>query len=338
MEFLLILKPKTKFFFGGDRTFDSKRQEYFSKSEYFPQQTALLGMLRYNILKFENKLEINWIGKSEIIGADFSVDGEFNLGVIKKLSPICICEEENIWIPAGNHIQKVNENVQVFTYNASKNLLEGYNHKNELQTLFYAFRNKRDKLNSHKNFYIEFPQVGNQKTKDGSSSDDTFFKNVFLGFKRNKDYQQEYSFCFWVETNDNYDMKFLNNQTVSLGRESDFLVEVKDKENIFTQIEQANEKSFSNPKIVLLSETYVKDLEKLRENAHFILTSNVFSFRYFNRASDGKHYSLGNRKSKNYNLLERGTVIFSKNISEIKKLLDNKNFKTIGYNYYEITE
>ena len=110
------------------------------------------------------------------------------------------------------------------------------------------------------------------------------------------------------------------------------------KENIFTQIEQANEKSFSNPKIVLLSETYVKDLEKLRENAHFILTSNVFSFRYFNRASDGKHYSLGNRKSKNYNLLERGTVIFSKNISEIKKLLDNKNFKTIGYNYYEITE
>jgi len=50
-KYLIRLKPVGKYFFGGERTFGSDNTNYLVRSRYFPQQTALLGLLRYQILK-----------------------------------------------------------------------------------------------------------------------------------------------------------------------------------------------------------------------------------------------------------------------------------------------
>ena len=45
------------FFFGGERTLDDgKSADYISHSNKFPQQSALLGMIRYQLLKQHNLL------------------------------------------------------------------------------------------------------------------------------------------------------------------------------------------------------------------------------------------------------------------------------------------
>ena len=54
MRYTVILEPLAPFFFGGERTFgkrgDERNGSYLARSEYFPQQSALLGMLRRELM------------------------------------------------------------------------------------------------------------------------------------------------------------------------------------------------------------------------------------------------------------------------------------------------
>ena len=53
--FKVTLEPKDWFFFGGSSTFDNgTKTSYIAHSLLFPQQTALLGMIRYQLLKQNN--------------------------------------------------------------------------------------------------------------------------------------------------------------------------------------------------------------------------------------------------------------------------------------------
>ncbi|MFK1829260.1 type III-B CRISPR module-associated Cmr3 family protein [Bacteroides fragilis] len=56
-HYLITLTPMDWFFFGGERTLDDgKSADYISHSNKFPQQSALLGMIRYQLLKQHNLL------------------------------------------------------------------------------------------------------------------------------------------------------------------------------------------------------------------------------------------------------------------------------------------
>ncbi len=54
MKYLITLTPLEPFFFGGNITFgkfkDKEKSTYLVKSRYFPQQTALLGVIRKEML------------------------------------------------------------------------------------------------------------------------------------------------------------------------------------------------------------------------------------------------------------------------------------------------
>lgn len=94
----ITLVPLERFFFGSDNTFGKDNQEnYFVKSIYFPQQTTLLGTLRYLLLKRFNLMDVD--GKiadkdkaDKLVGiSGFSVkNGGNNYGVIQSLSPLFI--------------------------------------------------------------------------------------------------------------------------------------------------------------------------------------------------------------------------------------------------------
>lgn len=101
-KYLIKLFPIDRYFFGGDITFGTDNTNYFVRSEYFPQQTTLLGMLRYYILQQNNMLDKN--GKvikdkeAELIGPksfDATKVSEIsNFGIIKNLSPVFITSPE----------------------------------------------------------------------------------------------------------------------------------------------------------------------------------------------------------------------------------------------------
>ena len=106
--YLITLTPMGKFFFGGDMTFtvngkDTDFTSYIIRSNKFPQQTSLLGMLRFLILRndrnvFDSSSQsiIDTTKAKDLIGdRSFEITGsKGSFGVIKNISP-CFVQAKN---------------------------------------------------------------------------------------------------------------------------------------------------------------------------------------------------------------------------------------------------
>jgi CRISPR-associated protein Cmr3 len=106
-KYLICLKPLTPYFFGGENTFGNDNQNYFVRSNYLPQQTTLLGFLRYELLLQNNLLgtnpkESDWaslIGEKSFQKENDSFISEF--GAIKKISPVFLSNQVESYIPGA---------------------------------------------------------------------------------------------------------------------------------------------------------------------------------------------------------------------------------------------
>ena len=99
----ITLTPLSPFFFGGENTFGDNNRNYLVKSNYFPQQTALLGLLRYQLLVQNGLLsDINGnvvdtekaqklIGECSFAPTPDNTPNRF--GVIENLSPIFLLHQ-----------------------------------------------------------------------------------------------------------------------------------------------------------------------------------------------------------------------------------------------------
>lgn len=89
-----ILTPLDRVFFGGEKT-PFEQNEYYLHSGYFPQQTGLLGLLRYFILQKSGLLggpQSSWAG---YIGPEsFSGQPRQQFGLVEGLSPLSIYSPE----------------------------------------------------------------------------------------------------------------------------------------------------------------------------------------------------------------------------------------------------
>ncbi len=104
----ITLKPVDKFFFGGDMTFqvakdksdeknvfNQRYSSYIIQSNFFPQQTSVLGMLRFLILSnagntvFKDNKIVDQKEANKLIGrSGFSVNGNNDYGVIKRITHV----------------------------------------------------------------------------------------------------------------------------------------------------------------------------------------------------------------------------------------------------------
>ena len=101
MKFLLTFKPLKHFFFGNNKTFSD---DYFAVSEYFPQNTQLLGALRLLIAEQHGLMKVykkgKWCSEPEKLKAltgtatssDFFTNSD--LGKIKNLSQMFIVSKD----------------------------------------------------------------------------------------------------------------------------------------------------------------------------------------------------------------------------------------------------
>ena len=97
MRYLLTFKPLKNFFFGNSQTFSD---DYVAKSEYFPQNTQLLGAIRLFIAEQHSLIKMHKNGKysdypeelKKLIGSASSKDFLTNddLGKIQNLSQMFI--------------------------------------------------------------------------------------------------------------------------------------------------------------------------------------------------------------------------------------------------------
>lgn len=213
-NYLIKLTPLDKFFFGQKKTFGDDNANYFVYSSHFPQQTALLGLLRYQLLQIagegvfkDNKIQDEHKA-GELIGKQsFSpfVKDKLQFGIIQSLSPVFIIDKKNdegkeeYFLPVGRRFQKKKEKAPYSLLHLScedecppifesresqKEKEEAYDPKKGLASCWLS--SKSHTLLNEEDFFTKDERIGIRKDYEGATNDDAFFCQRYYRFKNFK--------------------------------------------------------------------------------------------------------------------------------------------------------
>lgn len=305
--YLIKLTPLDKFFFGQKKTFGDDNANYFVYSSLFPQQTTLLGLLRYQLLQIageeifkDNKIQDEHKA-GELIGKQsFSpfVKDKLQFGIIQSLSPVFIIDKkkndegkEEYFLPVGRRFQKENEKAPYNLLHLSCQagcppIFGEYKPKKGLASCWLS--SKSHTLLNEEDFFTKDERIGIRKDYEGATNDDAFFCQRYYRFKNFKEVEgektkvckqppvREHDFCFAVLLETHRDIKHeeLNKRIVYLGGERQpFLMDLMEvseetfKLNIESSTLTSDEKHYT---VVLLSDAMIEP--KLLEGVKFAST------------------------------------------------------------------
>ncbi len=349
-RYLVRLAPIDAYFFGGEVTFgelknenqnenqeENQKQNYLVKSNYLPQQSALLGLMRYEILHQNELLFVKGKAKEgtktkveELIGDKGFDPKDFrsSYGIIKRISPIFI-ENQGVYytrMPLDAGINVTLDNKMAYYNGIDKPLpvLKGYDYKEYDNYCYWCSDNISNKIKESE-IFIETERIGIQKNR----TEDAFFKQTLISLK------EGYNFAFTVDI----DNKLEEETTIATlgGNQSRFKMEIIEctSENNLENFDFC--KYFaplaSKNRILLLGDAIIPDA--IRDKIDFIW-GNCIENRYIVRTVDEGH-SWGKPKKTEalYHLQSRGSVIYhKKGIAAIKPELSNDSYQTIGLNIF----
>lgn len=309
--YLVTLKPLKPFFFGGEVTFGALGAEngsYLVQSKKFPQQTALLGMIRKEILiqagLLTTKRRGEWVDNKEeakkLVGdTKFLFNEKQDFGVLKSISPIFIIDKNG---------RKFVKKVDIDSYTYEDGLLKDYNPKKDIYDNYISIDDKETKKSS--DIFKAVEQIGIKK----GGGDNAFYKKTSYLLK------DDFKFGFFIELKDFE----LNDSYVTLGGENSmFKMEVTSTE------EQLNYRD-KNGYLTLLSDAYI-DMPRDKKMSDFAITSEI-NFRFLeNQFKDKKR--VFKKSKRQYFFYEKGSVF----INPTQDLIDNlnkTNLQKIGYNIF----
>lgn len=319
-SYFIKLKPLNTFYFGSVKGFDEKNTEYFLKSGMYPQQTAVLGMLRKKILEdngclVPEKLRTQEHRKKEkeYIGEVKTNIEDSNFGKIHSLSSIQIYKKDTPYIFSYFGVDFLGNS---FLTNKGDKDLANYDAKN--------FQGKpRKSKDDTEEVLKETVEIGIKKL---SKSDASLFKKQRYCFL-----DRDFYFGFYTTLSEEIKLK---NGIVQIGdKYSIFYLEVKESEIKEKEVSICNIKN----SIFFMSDAYLyqEDLEEiLKESKGMLLQNNKFKFI----SREENKYKI---QQKIKNLLGRGSILFlgENNNEKILKILQDKkyeNYKKIGLNDYKI--
>jgi len=313
MNYKITLTPLEPFLFGGDNTFgkigDKENGTYLVKSRYFPQQSAILGMLKKQIMTqsgvLTRKVRGEWVDKYakdeaiKLVGSkkfDITSNIPQNFGSIKEISPIFLQRKDE------RFIKKVD--IDSFVY--KDKLLKGNNPKQDIYDNFISIDNNK-KLKSS-DIFKSIEQTGN---KIGGEDNSLFKKTSYL-------LKDDFKFAFYLECE--YELK---DSIITLGADgSKFKMEV-------LQNDEKLDYQDKNGYLTLLSDAYISI--PIKEYCDFAITSEIS----YQNLQNKKHSTIKNefKKSTKIYLYEKGSVFINPE-DELITNLNNKNLQQIGYNIY----
>jgi CRISPR type III-B/RAMP module-associated protein Cmr3 len=359
-NYLITLKPMDWFFFGGERTHgEGDKSDYLAKSNHFPQQSAILGLLRYQLLKQNNLLSVQDVKKTQeeiskindLIGncsfnmVNISDIADFKK--IKKLSPVCITKVNpkemfgyEFYSPVplddgyGCKFVEVdnlylNRNVKDATVNSAKIIDDGNTFDHKVYNNYDKWQSGSGKKIMGTDIWMSKMKIGITKQKDGDKSNEkNFYKQEYLLFK------DGFVYAFFAELEE----ELKNDKVFIGGQRSMFSMDVipVDDSCVHELYKQNNKANENADKIVLISDCFVEDLDKLNRLCLFHWSDSV-SFRNIETTTDKNNYYIKPKKSEvKYHFLKRGSVLYfeKKNRTEVKKTLNNTYLQTIGYNLF----
>jgi CRISPR-associated protein Cmr3 len=335
------LTPVDTFFFGGEKHDNEEVVNYFVESNCYPQQTTLLGFLRYLLLVRNNLIGSDMLKtKAEPIIGEKSFNYQIpqqSFGEIKSISLLYFLKGEQVFVPApfdvNGQIELENDNYIL------KIMGKPYKAKDGLPNL-HLISIKGD---STIRLYDEGPlnsvvfkvlRTGNEKSDKGESNEDSFYRQSFM--RMNTDW----SFAFQAEIEED-----LATDTLFLpfgGEQSMFKVDIVSQEKKIELSPELKNYSRKLPLIYLLSDCFVED--NIMQLTCFAV-NRISSFRNFQSSVNTMNYSAfgknsnGLKRSNRYNLITRGSVLYFSNNNEREqalKLLEKNHCKKIGFNHYKL--
>lgn len=366
-KYLVTLKPVDKFFFGGDMTFkvekssnakeegrsaDERFSSYIIKSNIFPQQTSLLGMLRFLLLSdsvyFADGKIINTDGASTLIGSkSFEVsDKRGQFGFIDGLGACFLLNRSSegdvyySFLPYASEYQMAEHDSPIMGYVNGKKMmipkLEGYKAKDGYSKRVIG---SDKKVLPVSDIFAEDRRIGIARNIDNGKTDNSgLFKQISYRFKDfNKENSRiaDWHFAFYVTVADECDLSKYSGRVVSVGGDNSNFVfravaDVKDDRPV----------EFQNDKMVVLQSPSYLSADDLQGVKFFI--SDTIPFRFMRTSvKNTVDYTLraGYQRSCRYELYAPGSVFYfdsSKDASEFRQALERyEAFRQIGYNEYK---
>lgn len=338
-SYLITLAPMEPYFFGGEFTFgaDDSRDgsaRYSAVSTFFPQQSALLGMLRKTILIQNDCMTLHrrgeWVDKSRFSKAvsltgkgTFSYENDFDTGMIEKISPLFIIQNDLFLIPDAKDQKfspKIDTGCTMLIGNNEQPCLifEGHNPKEYTELSLVAHNGTVRKKASE--IFQPLESVGIKKSYTGQAQEDAFFQKTSYVLK------EKAAFGMIVTLKEEIR---LADTIVTLGADqSSFKMRVRPASSSFDVLFADAFEPKCLDRVVLTSETLMTS--EAEKSAMFILGERK-SYRYLkpetNSPSKGK-------KSKRYFLLERGSVLYTADLERLTSLLAITHLQKAGINHF----
>lgn len=329
-KYKITLTPAGRFFFGGDQRFqigekkDESFDSYIIQSRKFPQQTSLLGMLRFLILsnseafdKDNQKILDTEKSKELIGGVSFEKGGDNEFGKIKDIGPCGLCKDQgDILYP-----------VQMF--NTNNGLAEidkectNYSSKKGIAITFGGVKEN--------DIFKEDKRMGiNRDIATGKTEEADLYKQIFYRLA------DGYSFAFEAKV-DEIDLQKYDKQLVTVGGDnSQFIIGI----HPIDDFQNANTMGKGSV-LTLLSDAYIP--KNVKGNCFAV--SDIVPFKCM-QTNVENHKGSYNRLKKNWDYSEKlylykaGSIFFFEDEGQLKIVKDeidsHKDFIKIGYNHYEV--
>jgi CRISPR-associated protein Cmr3 len=364
-HYLVKIKPVEHYFFGIEKVGNlGNRKPYYLETTEFPQQTSILGLLRYIILLKKDKLgKISSSNKDEInelIGEGSFPGNEY--GKILSLSPVFILDEAGTAyfarpIDWEYTFIKKNTGCKVSygkdSINESVPFLEGYKAKNGIDPFLISSKGESIPLwydkDEKKGVLRKKSKAGNQKnperfmigqlTDKDDPKNEAYYKQEFLYMEK------QFSYACIAEI----DLDELKDYTTVLpfgGERSSFSIlfkkldETESVDSYYFSLQPKNDYL----KIELLSDAFVE--QTILDLSSFAACDTI-GFRNLKTKTSTKNYSRISRKTEDNSadlsdqlqLLKRGSVLFFDSMEQLQKadklLTEGKEyFAKIGYNKF----
>jgi len=370
---LITLAPAGRFFFGGDNTFEvvkngkvvnSESSSYIVRSNYFPQQTTLLGMLRFLILSHSNAFDkntqkiVNKDTARDLIGENsFSVGGK---NEFKTINCIGTCFVQRKKQTNAKQQSKTNEwetlyfapkdyDYQVDFGCASVGSFNGrtlavpdvyteigenrvpYDPKKASESFFLTQGGEKV---PYSDVFTEDSRIGIKKDYKGRTQDSAFYKQIAFRFSK-KDMNDQYRFAFIADLNE--DPKKYDGSVVLLGGDnSKFVLSTEPTIELNPKVFWKESVYY---KVVLTSNSFVNELVDFD-----FAMAETLPFRFLKTSVETKDYNIFSQeasRSGKFELYQSGSVFYFKNKSTldvfVKELDNHKEFVQIGYNRYQVS-
>jgi CRISPR-associated protein Cmr3 len=340
------------FFWGNEKTLNDDNLSYFVHSNKYPQQTTILGALRYKLLEANDLLSkgnlpidskaYQWIGEKS-----FGIDLTQNTyGYIEKILPVFLRDGVDNWHPVPkDYTTKFKTITAKSKINHQENdwigFFENYDPKKGIPDFLIKAQN--DKIQTKgEDIFVEDVRIGIQK--DDTVETKGLFKQTYYRFKSSK--MAFATVAFMDEIAGDCLIEFVKkNPFVRMGAEQrSFEMTISECENYqdYYELNYTNTSEFA--KIVLLSDAYAEP--SIYEHCAGVISETV-DFRNIetNQNTQYWNWNTGKDQQKTFpkklsvkrNLLEKGSVFYLKKGSESAfedELIKHKHFRKIGYNAY----